>query len=347
MKIKEINDLLPREQEEDLTSLLTKFSSLIDDAVNFGTHLMKWDADKKRAGDENLPPLLFLRNILELSDAISILVRNSSIDPCKILLRSLLENVFGLEYLLENETEKRSLAYIVWHTHKDLKVYEKLNSSTPTGKQFKKEIEKDKLVQNANNYFDGPKLSAAKQNAEDMLRLPKYVPIENEYQLTNKRVKNPHWYSLFNGPYNVEKLAKHLNLHASYEILYRNYSGNVHSTSIFQKKLVPNSDGTVAIIQIRYPEDAQSITQNTLNLLLLAYLIYFKERVPEKNQDFKNWYNQFRTPYQELATKEFIKIKYGSRDATWLKPFDNLPRTTTFPNFLFVSRSPWKIVGRN
>ena len=52
---------------------------------------MKWDADKGRAGDENTPPLLFLRNIIELGDAISILIKNSSIDPAKPLLRSLLK----------------------------------------------------------------------------------------------------------------------------------------------------------------------------------------------------------------------------------------------------------------
>lgn len=310
MKIKEINDVLPRESEEELTNILAKFSSLIDDAVNFGTHLIKWDADKKKSGDENIPPLLFLRNILELGDAISILVRNSSIDPCKVLLRSLLENIFGLQYLLEKESDKRALAYIVWHTHKDLKIYEKLNSSTSIGKQFKKEIEKDKLIHGtADNFFDSIELPQAKQSAEDILNLPEYVPIENEYQVTNKRIKNPNWYSFFNGPDNVEKLAKHLNLHASYEILYRGYSGNVHSTSVFQKKLALNNDGTMAIIQIRYPEDAQSVTQNTLNLLLLAYLTYYEARVPEKKEDFQKWYLEFRTPFQELGTKKFIKIK--------------------------------------
>lgn len=187
---------------------------------------------------------------------------------------------------------------------------EKLDSLTQSGKQFKKEIEKDRLVRGADKFFDNPKLIDAKQNANDLLSLPKYTSIEIEYQLTNSKKKNPYWYTLFNGPDSIEKLAKHLNLHASYEILYRGYSGNVHATNVFQRKLVPNSDGTVAIIQIRYPEDAQSVVQNTLNLLLLAYLTYFNSRTPEKKKDFQDWYLKFRAPFQELAKETLIKIEY-------------------------------------
>jgi hypothetical protein len=309
MKYKEIEDLLPRSQDENVKSLLENFAALIDNAINFGTHLMKWDAEKKRHGDENMPPLLFMRNILELGDAISILIKKSSIDTCKPLLRSMLENTFGLEYMLEKETEKRALSYIVWHTHKNLKLYEKLNSSTQSGKQFEKEIEKDRLLSGVGSFFDNPILAPAKKNAEDLLRLPKYVPIESEYQATSATRKNPAWYSLFGGPNNIEQLAKYLKLHASYEILYRGFSGNVHATSIFQRKLIPNNDGTVDIVQIRYPEDAQSITQNATNILIMAYLVYYKSRLPEKNKEFQEWYSEFRIPYNKLSEKQYLKIE--------------------------------------
>jgi|GEM_PF-6755282 len=112
MEIKEIEEILPKRIEPDLAVLLEKLASLVSDTVSLGTHLMKWDADKIRAGDESMPPMMFLRNIIELGDAISILIKTSSIDPTKILLRSLLENTFGLEYMLEKETEKRALSYL-------------------------------------------------------------------------------------------------------------------------------------------------------------------------------------------------------------------------------------------
>ena len=103
MIYREIKELLPREPDENLQEVLTKFSFLVDSTINFGTNLLKWDLDKKRSGDENIIPVLFFRNLLEIGDSISILIRNSSIDPCKNLLRSLLENMYEMEYLLEKK----------------------------------------------------------------------------------------------------------------------------------------------------------------------------------------------------------------------------------------------------
>jgi Family of unknown function (DUF5677) len=309
MKYKEIENVLPRSLDENLKGLLENFAVLIDNAINFGTHLMKWDAEKKHAGDEDMPPLLFLRNILELGDAISILIRKSSIDSCKPLLRSLLENTFGLEYMLEKETEKRALSFIVWNTHKNIKLYEKLNSTTPSGKQFKSEIEKDRLLNGVSIFFDNPILAPAQKNAEDLLKLSKYVSIENEYKSTVAAKKNPAWYTLFGGPNNIEQLAKYLNLHAFYEILYRDFSGSVHATSVFQRKLFLNNNGTVDIVQIRYPEDAQSITQSATNILIMTYLVYLKFRLPERNEEFQEWYSEFRIQNNKLSERQYLKIE--------------------------------------
>ncbi len=307
MKYNEINDILPRKQVDDLKEHLYKYSLLIENAINFGTHLLKWDAYKNREGDENLIPLLFFRNILELGDSISILIKNSSIEQCKPLLRSLLENTFGLEYLLQDDTYRRSLSYIVWHTHETIKFCDKLKSSTQSGKQLKRELEKDILLKVVNNFFDKPLFATAKQNAEDLLKLPKYVPINTEYQNTFSRKKNPKWYSLYGGPDNIEQLAKKLNLNAFYEIYYRIYSGNVHATSVFQNKLTSNSDGTVAIIQIRNPEEIQSVTKDTLNIIILSFLSYYKTRLSERKKDFNNWYMEFRKLSHEFFKDNFFK----------------------------------------
>ena len=100
-----------------------------------------------------------------------------------------------------------------------------------------------------------------------------------------------------------------MNLHASYEILYRGFSGNVHATSIFQGKLVTNNDGTMDIIQIRYPKDAQSVTQNTINVLIGAYLVYYKSRLPGKNREFQEWYHEFRIPYNKLSQMQYLNVE--------------------------------------
>jgi len=311
MKYKAVKEILPREQENDLKEILSHFSYLIDDAINFGTHLVKWEMNKEREGDEHMPPLLFFRNILELGDAVSTLIKNSSIDACKPILRSLLENLFSLEYLLEKNTPKRALSYIVWHTHKKLNLGKRLTSSTTNGNQLKKEITKDKLLgKTAETFFDHKMILAAKKNSENLLKLPKYISIENEYQRTLQNRKNPNWYSLYQGPNNIEQLAKYLELHALYEFIYRGLSGYVHSTNILDGKLVPNKNGSVDIIQIRYPKDAQSITQHTINFLLMAFKAFCNARLPKKKQDYNNWYMEIRKSHNKLLEKKYINIVF-------------------------------------
>jgi len=310
MKYNTIENILPRVHEENLKEVLNGLSALIEDAVNFGTHLAKWDADIKREGDASLPPLLFFRNILELADAISILVKHSSVDTCKPLLRSLLENVLGLEYLLEKDTKKRSLSYIVWHTHKNLKISRKWDKSTIMGKRLNNELKNDKFLgKSGYNYFDKARLSAASNNSEELLALPQYLSTETEYQRTLRKKKNPHWYSLYNGPDNMQQLATRLNYPALYEVFYRGFSGNVHATNLLHDKLVPDSNGQLSIMQIRSPKDIQSVTQNALTFLLLIYMRYCEVRIPNKKKDFKAWYAHFQKGYMSLNHEKYITLK--------------------------------------
>lgn len=308
MDYREIEDVLPRKIDKNLEQLLMEFSELIDRVVNFGTHLMKWDADKIRSGDESVPPMLFLRNIVELGDAISILIRSSSIDTCKPLLRSLLENTFGLKYMLEKDTDQRALSYILWNTHRNLKFYNKLLTNTESGKVFKKEIEKDKLIKGSLDIFDKPLLISQRDNAENMLKSAKYIQVESEYKKASVIKKDPPWYALYGGPRTIEGLAKHLEMHAFYEIFYRSYSGNVHATNIMQGKLIPNSDGSVSFVQIRYPEDAQSITQATINFLRLAFQSFSKIRVPEHYPEFEKFNQRLMNITQQLLDRKLITI---------------------------------------
>src|SRR5690349_8409285 len=93
-------EILPRDKRGPAEiELLSKFSILIDEFINFGTHVLKWELETAKGGDENIPISMMFRHLLELGDSISILVKNSSIDPCKLQLRGILEALLGLEYI--------------------------------------------------------------------------------------------------------------------------------------------------------------------------------------------------------------------------------------------------------
>ena len=299
MKYPAIESILPRLENHKPESL-TALSVLIDNAINFGTNLLKWELEKGQKGDEHIVPILFFRNILSVADGISILIKNSSIDNSKSLVRVLIESIFSLEYLLQENTENRSLAYFVWNAHKDLKFIEQINFATKTGKQFKSNIAKDKFAKDIEIEYL-PEFDNGKKNAEELLKLPDYVGVEIEYQRTLVKSKKLNWFTLYDGPQDFEQLSAKINLNSFYQLHYRYYSKNIHSTSVHKGVLLTNEDGSGSLIQIRSWKDSISTSVDTLNFLLLTFMTFQRKLLPEKNSDFLKWYWEFRTEYLNLV----------------------------------------------
>lgn len=301
---------IPRQIEDnELEKILNAFSWGHDKVVDFGSNLVKWDIETARGQDDNLPITLSLRHYLELIDGASILIKKASVDPAKLLLRGALETYFGLEYIFEKDTKQRCMSFLVWHAHKKLKTYRRLDSSTQQGKQLEQAIQKDELLSDF-SLPTIPRLTAAIDNLENLLKLPLYQEAEAEYQrLVGQGEKNPPWYRLFNGPNSVDELAKRLNLSSFYEMLYRDWSGPTHGTDILQSKIFRNATDTVDFVQIRYPKDAQSVTSWAFTVSLRMFQTFVEHRLPDKKDELKKWYLTIRELYQRVTGKEqIIKI---------------------------------------
>lgn len=64
--------------------------------------------------------ILFIRKIMEQLDAINILYSASSFEPAQIILRSLIENIVELEFILKDSTQDRAAAYFLEHHYQEL-----------------------------------------------------------------------------------------------------------------------------------------------------------------------------------------------------------------------------------
>ncbi len=141
-------DIVKREfNNKEFVGYLELVSGKLDLLVNFGSWLFMWcSKDNRLLPDEKIVLLLILRRVLELTDAISILIKKSSIDSCKILLRSLLETYFETEYLLSKESDKRSKCYIVWYLNQVLKLKYSFAPESKEGKLFYEAVNQDKFI---------------------------------------------------------------------------------------------------------------------------------------------------------------------------------------------------------
>lgn len=309
MIVQPVNEVLPRVADKELQKILDEFSRTIDEAVNFGTHLLLWDAETKREGKDNNIPTLFFRNIIEIADSISILIKHSSIDPATILFRSFLENNYSLLYMIDEKEKQRALAFMVWRAIKDLKYYNQFISNNQTSKELKAKIKKDNLNLNIEQFFDRQDIKDVIDAKNVLLNKPEFKPIHKEYLRTCEKLntKNPKWYSLFNGPRNFEGLASHLSKTTVYEFQYRKYSENVHITGI-QKGFAKAGNDSAQIIQIRDFEHSKDVFSLTVSYILECFTEYTKKRIPNKMNDMKIWYNKFRNPYYKLISD--VNIDY-------------------------------------
>lgn len=303
-------NLIVRDLDENLKKLLDQFSTVTNRLIDFGAEIYSWDI-QKGGGDEKVPANMFLRNFLETLDAISILIKNSSIEPCNSLLRIALETTFQIEYLLQNQQDQRALSFLVWNSCEQQKIVEKVDGTSPRYFDMARKYKNDKLL-NTSTPPVHPEADRLKSFSKNLLSLEKYKPIKEEYERAKQEGKNRHWYSLFNGPQNLESLAREVKLEATYEALYRSWSKSSHGQDIIQGKLSSSNDEfgnlTTLIDCIRSPKNAQEITSYCFHLAIFLYFEYVTNRLPERVEDYKKWHQSISGIHLKLTHEKLITI---------------------------------------
>ena len=77
---------------------------------------------------------LFIRKIMEQIDAINLLFSIGSFTQTQIILRSLVENIVSLQFILKEDTQKRASAYWLEHHYQEIEMGERIfNTESKTG----------------------------------------------------------------------------------------------------------------------------------------------------------------------------------------------------------------------
>lgn len=304
-----IKEVIPREIEENIIPIINWFADLLDETVNFGSHILTWDIHPKTSGEENVPPTMLFRHYLDILDSISILVRQGTGDTPKILLRAAFEVMLYIEYLFEKDTYDRSMAFIIADTLNQMRVAKKLDPKTEGGKDLYKTFKEENLLTNL-NITDTSELDDFLASKERLLNMPQFTKAYKEFQRIKKqREGTPKWYRYFNGPKNIEGLAKYLNQKTMYEILYRKWSGAVHGSDIYLGKISSTEEeGRVDIVQIRFIKDLQEVASYSLTLSLKVFRLFILNRIPNKQNELTKWYLTMKDPLMKITSKQYIKV---------------------------------------
>lgn len=304
MPTKAVEDLLPKELPADIDKVLEDLSTIIKEVVSYGTHVLCWCANSGITGNEHAPLLLSFRHVLELLDAISVLIRKSCFEPTKLILRSIFETLLNMEYLLQSDFECRSRDFLYFHALQQKKSLQSILDYKKSQIQY---IKNPIILKNLSTTFI-KKVEREIGIFEKELDRPYIAESKKEYAAYKKKFRsNPgYWFSLRGGPHSISDLAEKLNKKERYIILYKEWSQLTHGTGVFQRKFQKAADGGTYFIQLRLPSDNDIIPSLSISFGLDAIRLLIGKYLPHKFSDMTRWYDaEIRSKYLALSEMYF------------------------------------------
>lgn len=306
-------DILRRNPDEqaEVIQTLELYTEGLDEFVDFSTHLLLWEYQKHDLKEARLPAISLFRRVLEVTDAISVLLKSSAVDPCEILLRTLFETTLSLEYLLEEDTDRRGMCYLYDSRAEQVAYLKRFDPKSSNYKAFKEDFKRSHVFKEIPEFTADMRNEIARINA--WLNDPQRANVQQEYnRVRAKGVDAKQWYSPFSDLTNknskgegtllrrVDDLAKHLNKFDLYVILYKQWSKTVHGsdavTGIFSSQ-----DQDLHMISLRQPMRAHAVANITLRIINEVVLSLDSYNRRQRNKEYRNIMGEFiwwRKAYQ-------------------------------------------------
>lgn len=222
--------------------------------------------------------ILFIRKIMEQLDSINVLYSASLFEPAQIILRSLIENIVGLEFILKDDTQKRAAAYYLEHHYQELDKGERY---------FNEESEYGKLIidQKRKDEFDNDcKKLEKKRQALGQLIKSKTVFQETDIarkekldakkkQSRKKKKVYIQWYEVCSNITSIYGLMKETGYEKYYDAIYGGLSFESHGLNATIGMNV--DEGGYLLKWIRNPEEGGSTFRLVCSFSVgLLYKIY-------------------------------------------------------------------------
>jgi hypothetical protein len=270
---------LPQLLDRDLAraqvrELIDAAVPLLQEVVNYGTNVYQRCNQEVRSGsgEYNIAVLSLYLHQLEMADAIEVLIGSAAPGAARPQLRSSLEAVLSLEYLLERDTEQRGRAWLVAHVHRRI--------AELTG--FAKRASAQQLAAINKSLGDNRKL----------LQNPDWVVLDADYAaLKKKKGCRPAWYELGGGPGNLRDLASRLRHEHEYDQLYRQWSSVVHADDL-PGQLVALAGGKMGVRRLRDPKHFSIVVGLAVGFALRATRLMLTQYRREEidNGVLARWY---------------------------------------------------------
>jgi hypothetical protein len=275
--------------------------------VRFGSHVLHWALTEDLRDDkEKLVFIALLRFVVETADGMPENIRKGQINANNNSLRSLLDACFYILYLVADDTSRRVLAYMYMDDRTVLKRQKRLLRGSAEHKEFATAHEKDRFLSLEvldSTTQDIESIKAKIKEYETSIESPEYANIHAEF-LRMKGLKQPpkHWYSFFDGPKDIRKLAEAVGMPGMYDVFFKRYSGTVHATEIIRGNIEPTPTGSLVIRPIRDSRSPVELTAMATQLMHTSFEAYLKTFIPSRVEELQAWHaKEIIAPYRRIT----------------------------------------------
>ncbi len=292
------------EEHEEIKEIIEQASYVLDSIIiKFGEVENEMTIGTSRKDDfVDTVIILFIRKIMEQLDAINVLYSVGLFEPAQIILRSLIENIVGLEFILKDHTEKRAAAYYLEHHYQELdkgEIY--FNTESEWGKQI--------ISQKGKEEFDKAceKLKKKKQALERLIKSKtvfKETDIARKKKLESKKKKSKkkvyiQWYEVCSDISSIYGLMKEVGYEKYYDGIYGGLSFESHGLNATMG--MSSDGGGLSLKRIRNPEDGR----NTFELAC-SFSIGALHKIYQYLGDGKSEIDEFRDYFMDFVNKRNI-----------------------------------------
>ncbi len=254
--------------------------------------------------------LMLMYEFAEPIDGVTILVRRGAARNCSQLLRTALEIGLRLRYILEDDEnyERRSLAYEYFHHLDALNWAQKCDPEHEKGKQLRRELKGDDFADLFDLKGRGIDIKEQIETQEKKVNSARYSVVRAEIDRIKEEKKKAkkkgkrfgessrNWFSLWDGPTNVQLLAMRLKLLSHYETLYRGWSNVSHGEGALKRLSGPGGDGLICFVPIRSPAGLPEQCAHACNLTNGLTRAVVEKLVPQLRESLKGWYIEHMKP---------------------------------------------------
>ena len=286
-----------------LSSVITKYGE-IENEISYGT--------SRQDNFVDTVICLFVRKIMEQLDAINVLYSVSLFAQAQIILRSLIENIISMEFILKEDTKKRAAAYSLEHHYQEIEIGDEYFSKN--SKYRKLLLANGREEQFNNGYERYKKKKAAFERILKSQQVFQQVDKDRKAKLKQKKRNKGkqkvyiQWYEVCSNISNFYGLMKEVGYEQYYQSIYGGLSFETHALNSTMDMSV-NENG-ISLKYIRNPVGGSSTFSLacTFSMEALKALYEYLNDGEEEKREFRAFFLDFQKK-RDIATHNLDMIR--------------------------------------